>query len=296
MLMPHENSPKRNLSSRGDEQGNCPRTVKRSWVDQIDVAQDNDNDADGFTTVGKKRGKSPLSHKNTLQPQPRGSGESRTMTALRHQSTRPNSAVEQIKASRQLLDRCHVRYSKSNFDQMVFLEFLQEFSPVDYIDALEDMLGKDCVHQLAKMSGQILVGLSRKKLNKITLNGLPFDIEDSDVIKALRPFYQDKNLGSQLAAPSSQPTAAPATTRFTPAPPAIEVSAICDPVAVVSDPTPATIAEHETSSEKEKIVENKTTLTDEESLHDAKTREQKQLAAVLRKTSSKLFEEARNVR
>ncbi|UYV65073.1 K02A2.6-like [Cordylochernes scorpioides] len=81
-----------------------------------------------------------------------------------------------------------------------------------------------------------------------------------------------------------------------PALPATEVSAKCGPVAVVSDPTPASSAEHETSSEKEEIVENKTTLTDEEFLPGAKTREQKQLAAVLRKTSSKLFEEAKNVR
>ncbi|UYV65075.1 hypothetical protein LAZ67_3003050 [Cordylochernes scorpioides] len=146
------------------------------------------------------------------------------------------------------------------------------------------------------MPGQILFGLSRKKLDKITLNGLPFLIEDSDVIKSLRPFCQYKNLGSQLAASSSQATVPPATTSFTPAPPATEVSAICDPVAVVSDPTPATGAEHETSSEKEEIVENKTTLSDEESLPGAKTRKQKQLAAVLRKTSSKLFEEAKNVR
>ncbi|UYV65455.1 K02A2.6-like [Cordylochernes scorpioides] len=228
------------------------------------------------------------------------------------------SARREIKASRQLLDQCRVRSSKSTFDQMVFLEFLQEFSPVDYIDALENLLGKDCVQQLAKMSGQILAFPYRKKLDKITLNGLPFVIEDSDVIKALRPFFQVTSIvpviltegkrkwqdtrrdasvlmhdGMKPTCGSLQPTYS--ITSFTPAPPAIEVSAICDPVAVVSDPTPATSTEHETSSEKEKIVENKTILTDKESLPGAKTREQKQQAAVLRKTS-KLFEETKNVR
>ncbi|UYV60269.1 msps [Cordylochernes scorpioides] len=211
---------------------------------------------------------------------------------------------------------------------LVFLEFLQKFSPVDYIDALENMLSKDCVHQLAKMSGQILVGLSRsemaerliedgleirgallkafpyrKKPDKITLNGLPFVIEESDVIKALRPFCQVTSIAPVILTDGKRkwqdtrrdafvlmhdgmkPTCGSlqstySTTSFTPAPPATEVSATCDPVAVVSDSTPATSAEHETSSEKEEIVENKTTLTDEESLPGAKTREQKQLAAL----------------
>ncbi|UYV65077.1 K02A2.6-like [Cordylochernes scorpioides] len=322
---PQRKSFKRNLPSRGDEQGNCHRTVKRSWVDQTDCAQDNDNDVNGFITVRRREVNPPFLRKTPSNP---------SLGAPGSLGSGP-------------------RY----ITKMVFLEFLQEFSPVDYIDALEYMLGKDCVHQLAKMSdgieirGALLKAFPyRKKPDKITLNGLRFFIEDSDVIKALRPFcqvtsiapviltdgkrkWQDtrrfafvlmhdgmkvtqlpariniltegittpvyithgikcnkcqkigyirvncpqnirapissvpltqyKNLGSQLAAPSNHPTAPPANTSFTPAPPTTEVSAICDPVAIVSDPTPATSTEHETSSEKEEIVENKTTLTDE---------------------------------
>ncbi|UYV80937.1 hypothetical protein LAZ67_19002220 [Cordylochernes scorpioides] len=212
-----------------------------------------------------------------------------------------SASAHKIKASRQLLDQCRVRSLKSTFDQMVFL---QEFSPVDYIKALENMLSKDGVLQLAKKSGQILVGLSwsemaerliedgleirgvllkafpyRKKPDKILLNCLPFVIEDSDVIKALRPFCQVTSIASVIltngkrkwqdtrrdafvlmldgmkpTCGSLQPTYS--TTSFTPAPPATEVSAICDPVAVGTKAT----------------------------------------AAVLRKSSSKLFEEAKNVR
>ncbi|UYV76678.1 hypothetical protein LAZ67_14001719 [Cordylochernes scorpioides] len=39
---------------------------------------------------------------------------------------------------------------------MVYLQYFPEFTPVDYIKALENKLGKSCVVQLAKASGQVL--------------------------------------------------------------------------------------------------------------------------------------------
>ncbi|UYV84591.1 hypothetical protein LAZ67_X002738 [Cordylochernes scorpioides] len=88
-------------------------------------------------------------------------------------------------------------------------------SAATYIKTLENKLGKSCVGELGKASGQVLVGLERpemaetiiedglmikgalikalpyqKKVEKITLSGLPFVIEDAEIIRTLRPYCQ----------------------------------------------------------------------------------------------------------
>ncbi|UYV73066.1 hypothetical protein LAZ67_10001732 [Cordylochernes scorpioides] len=76
---------------------------------------------------------------------------------------------------------------------MVYLEYSPEFTPVDYIKALENKLGKSCVVQLEKHSdkGALFKALPyQKKAEKITISGLPYVIEDADIIRTLRPYCQ----------------------------------------------------------------------------------------------------------
>ncbi|UYV80739.1 hypothetical protein LAZ67_19001572 [Cordylochernes scorpioides] len=75
--------------------------------------------------------------------------------------------------SRQMLDQCRSKAAAGTFDQMVYLEYSPEFTPVDYIKALENKLGKSCVVQLGKASGQVLVVLEMPEMaEKIIEDGL----------------------------------------------------------------------------------------------------------------------------
>ncbi|UYV80769.1 hypothetical protein LAZ67_19001675 [Cordylochernes scorpioides] len=60
------------------------------------------------------------------------------------QPSRPRNIIEQIKVSRQMLDQCRSKAAAGTFDQMVYLEYSPEFTPVDYIKALGNKLGKSC--------------------------------------------------------------------------------------------------------------------------------------------------------
>ncbi|UYV60442.1 K02A2.6-like [Cordylochernes scorpioides] len=82
---------------------------------------------------------------------------------------------------------------------------------VDYIKALENKLGRGCIVQLGKVSGQVLVNRERhemaetiiengllingalpfqKKAKIITISNLSYIIEDADIVKTLRPYCQ----------------------------------------------------------------------------------------------------------
>ncbi|UYV69997.1 hypothetical protein LAZ67_7001425 [Cordylochernes scorpioides] len=78
------------------------------------------------------------------------------------QPSRPRNIIEKIKVSRQMLDQCRSKAAAGTFDQMIYLEYSPEFTPVD-IRALENKLGKNCVVQLGK---------------------------DVDIIRSLRPYCQ----------------------------------------------------------------------------------------------------------
>ncbi|UYV63899.1 hypothetical protein LAZ67_2005919 [Cordylochernes scorpioides] len=163
----------------------------------------------------QKRNGSPPSAK-VRQPLP---GPSHQTKASRDNTappqTRPRKIIEQIKVSRQFLDQCRSKAAAGTFDHMVYMDYSPEFTPVDYIKALENKLGKSCVVQLGKASGQVLVVLERpemaetiiedglmvkgsllkalpyqKKTEKITISGLPYVFEDADIIRTLRPYCQ----------------------------------------------------------------------------------------------------------
>ncbi|UYV74866.1 hypothetical protein LAZ67_12001527 [Cordylochernes scorpioides] len=99
------------------------------------------------------------------------------------------------------------------------------FHPVQYMIALEQLLGKSSVYQLMKMSGQVLVELARVDLaerlveegltigttllkvfpyrqrpEKIVVGNLPLAIKDEDVVAALRPYCRVVSLTHEVVA------------------------------------------------------------------------------------------------
>ncbi|UYV63119.1 hypothetical protein LAZ67_2003187 [Cordylochernes scorpioides] len=59
------------------------------------------------------------------------------------QPSRSRKIIEQIKESRQILDQCQSKAAARTFDQMIYLEYSPEFTPVYYIKALENKQRKD---------------------------------------------------------------------------------------------------------------------------------------------------------
>ncbi|UYV66826.1 hypothetical protein LAZ67_4003010 [Cordylochernes scorpioides] len=192
---------------------NSPQS-SRNWADIVE------NDENFEQPKKRKR---LLPSESASQPLPGPSRQTKTTrdSTTPRQPSCPRNTIEQIKVSRQMLAQCRSKAAAGTYDQMTYLEFYPEFTQVDYIKALENKLGKGCVVQIGKASGQILVGFERpdmaetiiedglmikgallkalpyqKKAEKITISGLPFVIEDADIIRTLRPYCQG---GSALA-------------------------------------------------------------------------------------------------
>ncbi|UYV72285.1 K02A2.6-like, partial [Cordylochernes scorpioides] len=131
--------------------------------------------------------------------------------------------VTAIENSRQQQDLAKARSAAATFDQCCLVEWSADFHPVQYIMALEQLLGKSSVYQLMKMSGQVLVGLAsvdlaerlveegltigatllkafsyRQKPEKIVVGNLPLAIRDDDVIAALRPYCRVVSLTHEV--------------------------------------------------------------------------------------------------
>ncbi|UYV61992.1 hypothetical protein LAZ67_1007352, partial [Cordylochernes scorpioides] len=186
---------------------NSPQS-SRNWADIVEN--------DEIFEQPKKR-KRLLPSESASQSLPGPSRQTKTTrdSTTPRQPSCPRNTIEQIKVSRQMLAQCRSKAAAGTYDQMTYLEFSPEFTQVDYIKALENKLGKGCVVQIGKASGQILVGFERpdmaetiiedglmikgallkalpyqKKAEKITISGLPFVIEDADIIRTLRPYCQ----------------------------------------------------------------------------------------------------------
>ncbi|UYV82239.1 hypothetical protein LAZ67_21001430 [Cordylochernes scorpioides] len=69
-------------------------------------------------------------------------------------------SVTAIENSRQQQDLAKAWSAAATYDQCCLVEWSAEFHPVQYIMALEQLLGKFSVYQLMKVSGQVLVGLA----------------------------------------------------------------------------------------------------------------------------------------
>ncbi|UYV85183.1 hypothetical protein LAZ67_X004846, partial [Cordylochernes scorpioides] len=186
---------------------NSPQS-SRNWADIVE------ND-ENFEQPKKRKRLLPSESASQSLPGPSRQTKTTRDSTTPRQPSCPRNTIEQIKVSRQMLAQCRSKAAAGTYDQMTYLEFSPEFTQVDYIKALENKLGKGCVVQIGKASGQILVGFERpdmaetiiedglmikgallkalpyqKKAEKITISGLPFVIEDADIIRTLRPYCQ----------------------------------------------------------------------------------------------------------
>ncbi|UYV69855.1 hypothetical protein LAZ67_7000975, partial [Cordylochernes scorpioides] len=200
-----ENYAKLPVTSGGN--ANFPQS-SRNWADIVE------ND-ENFEQPKKRKRLLPSERASQSLPGPSRQTKTTRDSTTPRQPSFPRNTIEQIKVSRQMLAQCRSKAAAGTYDQMTYLEFSPEFTQVDYIKALENKLGKGCVVQIGKASGQILVGFERpdmaetiiedgltikgallkalpyqKKAEKITISGLPFVIEDADIIRTLRPYCQ----------------------------------------------------------------------------------------------------------
>ncbi|UYV76837.1 hypothetical protein LAZ67_14002145, partial [Cordylochernes scorpioides] len=200
-----ENYAKLPVTSGGN--ANFPQS-SRNWADIVE------ND-ENFEQPKKRKRLLPSERASQSLPGPSRQTKTTRDSTTPRQPSCPRNTIEQIKVSRQMLAQCRSKAAAGTYDQMTYLEFSPEFTQVDYIKALENKLGKGCVVQIGKASGQILIGFERpdmaetiiedglmikgallkalpyqKKAEKITISGLPFVIEDADIIRTLRPYCQ----------------------------------------------------------------------------------------------------------
>ncbi|UYV81495.1 hypothetical protein LAZ67_20001358 [Cordylochernes scorpioides] len=142
----------------------------------------------------KKRKLSP-STQQARRPQP---GTSHQTIAIQNRVAMPpqppkKHAVIQLKNNKQQQALSKSRSAAATFDQCCFVEWRPDLSPVDYIKALEEKLGKSSVFQIMKMSGQGMVGL-------ITIGNLPIAIRDEDVVVAQRTYCKVVSLNHEVVA------------------------------------------------------------------------------------------------
>ncbi|UYV78657.1 hypothetical protein LAZ67_16002308 [Cordylochernes scorpioides] len=132
-------------------------------------------------------------------------------------------AVTHIRASRQQQDLAKARSAAATFDHCCFIEWIPDFHQVQYMKALEQMLGKSSVHQLMKMSGHVLVTLPsaekaerlieegltigstllrafpyRKRAEKIIIGNLPIAVKDDDIVATLRPYCKVASIAYEI--------------------------------------------------------------------------------------------------
>ncbi|UYV61917.1 hypothetical protein LAZ67_1007067 [Cordylochernes scorpioides] len=132
-------------------------------------------------------------------------------------------AVTHIRASREQQDLAKARSAAATFDHCCFIEWSPDFHQVQYMKALEQMLGKSSVHQLMKMSGHVLVTLPsaekaerlieegltigstllrafpyKKRAEKIIIGNLPIAVKDDDIVATLRPYCKVASMAYEI--------------------------------------------------------------------------------------------------
>ncbi|UYV78962.1 hypothetical protein LAZ67_17000506 [Cordylochernes scorpioides] len=96
------------------------------------------------------------------------------VVSLTHELRRTTKeSVTFVRNTRQQQALNKARSSAATFDQCCYIEWCADFHPVHYMKALEELLGKESVYQLMKMSGHVMVGLaSIEKAERLVENGL----------------------------------------------------------------------------------------------------------------------------
>ncbi|UYV64746.1 hypothetical protein LAZ67_3001843 [Cordylochernes scorpioides] len=204
------------LSSNGAAQ------AQRSWADITeDASPESDN---GYTVVqSRKRRRGPADS-------PTAAAHSSNVIRGTGANLRPRSSTgrvpraQEIRTTRAHIVEARARQASSNEDQCVYIERCLELEPYHYLSAIDSMVGGTVgVIQISKMNGHFLVGLPnraladrlvseglevegtlfrafpfRKRAKKITVGNLPFFVEDSAIISALRPYGRVTSIAPKL--------------------------------------------------------------------------------------------------
>ncbi|UYV76840.1 hypothetical protein LAZ67_14002159, partial [Cordylochernes scorpioides] len=195
--------------------------VLGNWADCIeDLGPEAD---DAFTVVKGKNRRRESTNSPTAAAPSSNIGGART-------SRRPQSSAgsvpraQEIRTTRAHISEARARQASSSEEHCVYLEHGPELQPFHYLRALDRMLGGTAgVIQVSKVNGHQLLGLAnrglaerlineglevegtllrafpfRKRAERITVGNLPFFVEDSAIISALKPYGRVTSIAPKL--------------------------------------------------------------------------------------------------
>ncbi|UYV61910.1 hypothetical protein LAZ67_1007038, partial [Cordylochernes scorpioides] len=193
----------------------------RNWAD---CPEDQGPGADDdFTVVRTKKRRRESANSPTAAAPSSNIGGART-------SRRPQSSAgsvpraQEVRTTRAHITEARARQAHSSEDHCVYLEHGPELQPFHYLRALDRMLGGTAgVIQVSKVNGHQLLGLAnrglaerlineglevegtllrafpfRKRGERITVGNLPFIVEDSAIISALKSYGRVTSIAPKL--------------------------------------------------------------------------------------------------
>ncbi|UYV71287.1 hypothetical protein LAZ67_8002509, partial [Cordylochernes scorpioides] len=195
--------------------------VLGNWADCIeDLGPEAD---DAFTVVkGKKRRRESTNSPTAAAPSSNIGG---ARTSRRPQSSAGSvPRAQEIRTTRAHITEARARQASSSEEHCIYLENGPELQPFHYLRALDRMLGGTAgVIQVSKVNGHQLLGLAnrglaerlineglevegtllrafpfRKRAERITVGNLPFFVEDSAIISALKPYGRVTSIAPKL--------------------------------------------------------------------------------------------------
>ncbi|UYV64790.1 hypothetical protein LAZ67_3001980 [Cordylochernes scorpioides] len=195
--------------------------VLGSWADCIeDLSPGAEDD---FTVVKTKKRRRESSNSPTAAAPSSNNGGARSSRRL-HSSARSVPRAQEIPTTRTHITEARARQASSSEEHCVNLEHGPELQPFHYLRALDRLLGGTAgIIQISKVNGHQLLGLAnrglaerlinnglevegtllrafpfRKRAERITVSNLPFFVEDSAIINALRPFGRITSIAPKM--------------------------------------------------------------------------------------------------
>ncbi|UYV63065.1 hypothetical protein LAZ67_2003029, partial [Cordylochernes scorpioides] len=190
-----------------------------NW-DEAMEHQDPNNEPAPFTKVERKGRRTsasqrvPTAQSGTTAPAQKSTNATRSGFSA---GRRP--LAQEIKATRKNIAEARAQQASGTVDQCVYVECCPEFSRVQYVLAMDKLVGGKNIIQLTKMNGHVLVGLNtkalaerlieegleieetllktypfRKRAERLFVTNLPFFVEDAEIIAALKPYGQVKSI------------------------------------------------------------------------------------------------------
>ncbi|UYV79557.1 hypothetical protein LAZ67_17003108, partial [Cordylochernes scorpioides] len=200
---------------------NAAAQVRRNWADITEEV--NPGAEEGFTLVqGRKRRRGSANSPTAAAPSSNAGG-SRTIRRPQP-SARSVPRAQEIPTTRTHITEARARQASSSEEHCVYLEHGPELQPFHYLRALDGLLGGTAgIIQISKVNGHQLLGLAnrglaerlinnglevegtllrafpfRKRAERITVSNLPFFVEDSAIINALRPFGRITSIAPKM--------------------------------------------------------------------------------------------------